>query len=87
MSELKNYRTMQVAVTPRVYMALKAVAEVEGYSGPDELADTRLGLLLSTEYDLDWLTSKMKSAKEKVTTAYKDRIKGKKDDDAIPGLT
>lgn len=84
MSELKPFRTKHIAVSPRVFDALKVVAELEGHDCPDAVADLHLGLWLSTEYDLDWLSGKMKKAREDVSESYKDRLRAKKAPEVLP---
>ncbi len=80
------FRQNQILVSRGVYDALKVLADLEGASCPDEVADIRLGLLLSRECDIQWAISERKKRMEKFREDYAERVKNKQDEpiDDIP---
>ncbi len=80
------FRTKYIAVSSGVYDALRALADIEGASCPDEVADLRLGLLLSQECDIQWAISERQKRMKAFREDYLDRIrtKQKPEEDQLP---
>lgn len=68
-------RPYRINVSARVFEALEVLAELEGASCPDEVADLRLGLLLSNEAELRWAIEERKKLRTDFRKNYTERIK------------
>lgn len=84
MSEARTFRTKAIMVSPFVFSALKALADVQGMDCPDALADSMLGKWLQKEHQLDWLIAE--SRKEREALAHRYRLRCQNSTDSIPGL-
>lgn len=73
-----TFRTKSIMVSPAVYEALKVTADIEGHDCPDEVADLRLGLLLSVECDMQWAIPERRRRMEKFREDYRARVESKK---------
>lgn len=69
------FRTRYIAISTSVYDALKVIADIEGASCPDEIADLRLGLLLSNEAQIQWAIAERRKRMEQFREDYREQVK------------
>ena len=81
MSHEKPFRTVHICVSRGVYEALLVLCPLEGYSCPDEAADVKLGLLLSTRADIPWAKAAYRKAMDGYREAYAEHVKAIPEDE------
>lgn len=84
MSEPKQFRTRAVMVSQSVYSALQVLADIEGATCPDEVADLRLGLLLSNEACIPWAVARRRKVLADFNAEYAERVKQAQAGDQLP---
>lgn len=83
MAETKQFRTRAVMVSQPVYSALQVLADIEGATCPDEVADLRLGLLLSNEAEIPWAIARRRKVLDEFKQEYVERVRQAKADDQL----
>lgn len=73
-----NLRPYRIQVSKSVFEALEVLAELEGASCLDEVADLRLALMLSNEAELKWAIAERKKFREAFRKDYRERIAAKR---------